>query len=350
MTMNIERLHDEGVRILREEHEKQEVEKLGILRAGNSGIILPEGGVAAGKCPRQTYLRYKGVEFDPVSPDRELMFAAGVSNEDIWAEILSKSFAGKILREEEIGISWDVDADGLRTKVTGRPDIVLADETGKPIRGIELKLVSSVWTARDILNNEPKMMHLIQAAHYMWRLEVPFELWYTSRADFPIIGWMITKKLFPSYGEAGSEFMEWTYYEIDRGSKRKVDEVEWSRIPDSHRVAEAKKLLPFKRGFELQWGAEGQIQFRRVNSQDKWFDTVITAERITQYYQSILSMEAKNTLGPIPKNVGPDGRSTSWKFCDYCPLKHVCISEFAETVSTQRWLRDVQLYLNASRR
>jgi len=37
---------------------------------------------------------------------------------------------------------------------------------------------------------EPKLVHLMQAGHYAWELGIPFQLWYTNRAEFAVgSGW-----------------------------------------------------------------------------------------------------------------------------------------------------------------
>ena len=207
----IKELYLAGLRARIKEHDDREKAKTGTLRGGNSGIIT-EGGIAAGACGRLTYLRAKGINPNPIEEERELMFAAGRSNEDSWLDALKRSYDGPILCEEEIPTHW-ITTEG--TPVTGRPDIVLGKDDGvatedtkysyspdeewndgparafAPHLGIELKLVSSLWTARTVLiEDTPKIEHLIQSAHYSWQLDCPFELWYTSRADYHIgSGW-----------------------------------------------------------------------------------------------------------------------------------------------------------------
>jgi hypothetical protein len=132
------------------------------------------------------------------------MFAGGKSNEDIWYSLLRPSFPN-IKREEEIPVSW-VNDYGIT--ITGRPDMVICDDAGKPVHGLELKMVASVWTSRDVrFQGAPKLDHLCQAAHYMMLLEIPFSLCYAQYVEFPVVGWM--QRNFPKIGTAGSEACEY---------------------------------------------------------------------------------------------------------------------------------------------
>ena len=300
MDIRIKELFDEGVRLSVQEHAEQEAKKVGILRAGNTGIAAVDEGSGkleiAGKCHRQTYLRLIGVASEDADYSRELMFDSGRSNEDLWVAVLQRSYKGIILREEEIPIQWTTKS-GI--PVSGRPDIVLCDNDKKPLRGLELKLVSSMWTARDILMGRPKGLHVMQAGHYMWKLGVPFELWYTSRVDWSVLGW--AQKHYPRYGEPGSEHCEYD----DNGLIRKV--------------------IPFTQGFHLRFGEKGLIEYTPVGQEDEpWKETIVSAERIEAYYEYVAQIGQTKNLGPRPQNLSSTGEKQNWKFCDYCPLKPTC--------------------------
>lgn len=296
----VEELFDAGVKLSVEEHAIQEKKKVGILRAGNTGIsaINAKGEVeVAGKCHRQTMLRLLGIAAEDADYSRELMFDSGRGNEDLWYSVLSRSYKdGVILREEEVPIQWMTENG---TPVSGRPDLVLCDHDKKPVLGLELKLICSFWTARAILQGEPKTMHLMQAAHYSWKLGVPFELWYTSRVDWPVMGW--AAKHLPKQGEPGSEHIE-------------VDD-----------KGEPRKIVPFKLGFVLTTDEEGFIHYSVVGREsEQATKSIVSIQRIQDYYEFVSGMVEKKTLGPRPQNLGPTGEKVSWSFCSYCPLKSTC--------------------------
>jgi hypothetical protein len=269
----VKSLYLKGLRDRIKEHDSREGTKLGTLRGGNSGIIT-DSGVAAGACGRLTYLRMKGVNPNPIEEERELMFAAGRSNEDTWLEALKRSWDGPILCEEDIPTKWETE-NGI--PVTGRPDIVLLNNDNSPRLGIELKLVSSVWTARDILiEDKPKMNHLIQAAHYSWQLDIPFELWYTSRADYHIgSGW--ERNVFKKA--------------INLDHANKYVEVN----DDGH----PKKLTPFIAGFTLSWGDSGRLIYKSVQTNQS-VETIITKASIEKFYNSVAEIEETKQLPPRP--------------------------------------------------
>lgn len=320
-------LLEAGAKALTDKSRAEESTKAGTLRGGSVGLAESSDSKLeiSGTCHRQAALRFMGVDLKGMEEEstRDLMFAAGRTNEDSWLEVLSQAWPGKILREEEVPIRWTT-AKG--TPVTGRPDIVLASQDGTQlVRGLELKLVSSLWTARTVLKGEPKTNHLIQASHYMWKLseqsgyEIPFELWYTSRVDWHVMGW--AQKHFPKSGEHNSEYCDY--------STNKDGQVE------------IKKVLPFTKGFELRFLKNGQLQFKETGgAQKKWIDTIVTRDRIQKYYETVEATVQSKTLGPRPVNLDYAGQKENWKQCDFCPLAKTC-DEY-EDKGFEVWLEQVK--------
>lgn len=313
---------------LQEEHASKEEKKLGVLRAGNSGLF--DDGEFAGQCPRLAFLRAKGIEVDGVHEEQNLMFEGGLGNEDLWMAALRNEWPGVIKQEEEIPVRWTTENGTL---VTGRPDIVLCDEDAVPVRGLELKLVCSVWTARTVLMGSPKLAHLTQAAHYSWQLgkqfnrEIPFELWYTSRVNWPVMqGWMA--KLFPADGDRNSEYLEYKIRK-DRGGNEHV---------------EPFKIMPFRLGFEVRFDPDyvvpepdegsaqdvmsgANIQFRQIGTRD-WTTSLVSRKRIADFYDFVSKMEAEKRLGARPKALKVDGHKENYSPCDYCKaMKPICDEE-----------------------
>lgn len=298
----------DGIKNLQQEHVEGETKKRGILRAGSTGLLLQDGSIA-GKCARQTYLRLEGVEAGEDDASREFMFAAGRTNEDSWVDLFLRAGLSKesIRREEEVPISWQTKSG---RQVSGRPDIVIgtprADASWAPVKGIELKLVSSLWTARDVaIKQEPKAMHLMQAAHYSWKLgNLPFELWYTSRADFAVNGW--AQKHFPKQGEPGSQYCQYN----EKG--------------------EVLKTIPFIVGYELDWN-KGTLEYRCLTTPNsKWVPTIVTKQSIEDYFELVDAMTKSDSLPPRPINLSATGEKGGYSICSYCPLQQVCDKKEAQ--------------------
>lgn len=318
-------LVQDGLRKLKTDHSALEKTKLGILRAGNTGIVLEEGGeqIVVGKCARQTYLRLIGIDAGEDDPSREFMFAAGRTNEDSWTDLFLKAGipAAQIKREEEIPISWKTKSG--RT-VSGRPDIVLLDEKGKPERVIELKLVSSLWTGRDVAIGRkptkdnpagqaaaPKAMHLMQAAHYSWQLDAPAEIWYTCRADFHLpFG-----NFWPALGEAGSEYFE-------------------------YKDSKPLKMKPFIVGFETEWRG-GDMYYRSIGAgtPGHWVKSIVTKQGIADYFELVDSVALHQFMPPRPVNLTATGSAASYSICQYCPLEQVC--DKRENGGLDKWVEEV---------
>jgi len=307
----------DGIQNIQEEHAKSEVTKRGILRAGSTGLLLGDGSVV-GKCARQTYLRLEGIEAGEDDASREFMFAAGRTNEDSWVDLFRRAgiSSEQIRREEEIPIQWQTRSG---RQVSGRPDIVLGEPrlgAFVPIKGIELKLVSSLWTARDVaIKQEPKAMHLMQAAHYSWKLgDLPFELWYTSRADFAINGW--AQKNFPKQNEPGSQYCQYN----EKG--------------------EVLKTVPFIVGYELDWN-KGTLEYRCLTTPgSKWTPTIVTKRGIEEYFELVDGMVNSDKLPPRPLNVSASGEKGNYSICSYCPLQQVC--DKMESKGKAAWVQAVQ--------
>ena len=297
MKLNLTELFWAGMSDDRDKHAAGEAAKLGNLRAGDSGAMT-KGGDVVGGCHRRSYLRsLGGVEVDPPSVDRLIMFELGKANEVIWVDKIKRSWPGIIKQEEEIPIKWTT-ANG--TNVTGRPDMVLCHADGKPVLGIEHKAICSLCTAREVsFELTPQMKHLLQAAHYSWKLGIPYRLVYTQYTDFTMPEW--SKKFFPP----GHPLVE-------------VNEKN-----------EPKKVLPHTTIYEISFDDNGTIQYRLERAEDSKPDTaftktVLTVSDIERYYEFISAMGERKALGPRPSPWKPSGKNKGYTDCDYCPLANVC--------------------------
>lgn len=311
--------------------------KSGVLRAGNAGIVAMEESVGA--CHRKTYLRYKGIEINDIEDSKELMFAGGRANEDLWTLILEAAAEPGLVirREEEVPVRWSFpisDEPGAEEiTVTGRPDIVLFkegfDANGSPVLepviGLELKQVSSLWSARNVgIKFKPGTSHLIQAAHYSWQLGVPFQLWYTSRSNHAAVHDLgFAKVPYPTKETAEPQHKERLLF---------------------NKNGFLKDILPFYQGFELGWTDKGQLKYRAIKMNDEgqageWVFTLITINGIKEFYRKVARTEIDG-LGGRPLAIEANGDKASYSACDYCPLKSVCDSK--ENEGLQEWVKSVQ--------
>jgi hypothetical protein len=288
---NLHGLLTKGQAELNRQHAELEVTKQGTLRGGSCGLVL-EDGTICGKCQRMSLLRSLGVDYPPTD-DKQLMFSAGVNNEDIVAELLANSgWAGKILRESECPVTMLLEGGGV---VTGRPDIVLCDADSAPVLGLELKLASSAGTVMDVfVALAPKLDHLIQLGFYSANLATPFDLLYANRFECPVTIW--DQKKIPA--EHGAVMFD------KRGKPNK-----------------------FKCGYSVyETKYENEELYYRHSTQEDWTKSIVTVGGLRRYYQQIVRMQAEQKLTGRPVNLSATGEAGHWDKCDarYCPLSGVC--------------------------
>lgn len=291
--MNLTKMWEAGLLDDKSKHQETEQQKLGNLRAGDSGAMSRQGDVMGG-CHRRAYVRTQlGIEVDPPSRDRLIMFELGKANETIWVDKLKRVWPGTIKQEEETPIEWKT-SNGK--KVTGRPDIVLCDKDGKPMLGIEHKAACSLWTAREVsFELSPKTKHMLQAAHYAWQLKVPYRLVYTQYVDYAMPDF--ARKFFPTDDPRVS-------------------------LNDKGQV---KAILPHETIYEIEIGKKGEVFYRLESGYDiPWSAATFSTEDIERFYEFVSMMEEKKTLGPRPISVKPSGEKMAYKDCQYCPLQEIC--------------------------
>lgn len=289
----------------------EEKEKLNVLRGGNTGVALGDGNYA-GECPRKAYMRWKGL-FLSAEDNRGIMFEGGLANETILIEKLTRQLpAGfKILTQSECGTSWEI--NGI--KVTGSPDIVIADKDNVPHVGIECKQICSLWTGIDVLlKNKVSLKHLAQSAHYMLELGLPeYKLIYVSYVDYQLPYMKALDAYVPAKDAALSEHFEY-------GTNGK-----------------AKKMLPFRKVYELGFNDAGFLQYREEGSKSFWTTTVIHRQGIYDFFAHVTTLDSN--LGPRPLTLTAEGEFATYNICDYCKeIKPVC--DKYETVPS-RWLSEV---------
>lgn len=299
----------------------KEKEKIGKLRGGNTGMMSKDGRII-GTCAALTYLRMNGINGLTVTPEKELMFAGGRLNEDHWLSVLQEGYPEGIIKcEEDIPTCWETD-QGI--KVTGRPDIVLCDKQENLLCGIELKQVMSANTAYTILiKKEPMLKHLMQAAHYMWQLDCPFELWYTNRNSLDMPGWMEFRP-FPKPSLDSSTPINYRYYRYGETNartgkpiKHKITKEEYYNKDTKKQFAQASKITPFVQGFELKL-VNGQLFFKdAMIESDKWIETIVNIDDIKRFYNYIGELEQIKKVPSEVLNLNAFGKPYGWKYSDY---------------------------------
>ena len=244
---------------LEAESEKQEADKLGFFRGGNSGCML-EDGTILGSDPRVAVLRSLGIQKETTMDDA-LLFQAGHSNEDNLAQWMKES-GMEYLQEEECPVKWEVTSGGIQYPVTGRPDFKVQQD-GKDAYGIELKGIFSVGTAMEVghfLGNTPKIDNVCQAAHYSYKNnKLPWLLVYVNRSWHNVF-----------YFGAGK-------FPFDHRALKRDD-----------KTGKPITLSPFMTIFDLDW--EGDTL--TVNGKP----TIITASGIDTYYQYLADCVTSQTI------------------------------------------------------
>lgn len=318
----------------RQKKRESEQDKIGTLRAGNSGIMSEQGEIA-GACHRLAHLRSLGIEVEEPDDSKMIMFQMGTASEDvIYKDLLHTKVPGEIiLREEEIPVLWQT-KNG--TKVTGRPDIVVGrqdsqgtrtfvrgDDTLKftPLFVVEAKSVASVWTSKELLGlQQPKLANLVQAGHYSWQLDVPGRLLYKQYSIQEI----------PSFVSNS--------FRLRKGYTPLWPLPEHS---DGHMINHEKgRVKPFEIVYELEWTKGGFLSYRREDSNEGPVVTMVQKAGIERFYEFVSTMEERKDLGPRPLTLDALGKEKEVSNCQYCPLQEVC--DKYESKGYTRWLKEVK--------
>ena len=166
-----------GFEILRDKREEKDKKSIGTLRGG-SLVALTEDGKFIGD-PRTALIRYLGLQ-ERVTYDQNLLFQAGLANEDLIHEYLD-ALGTEYKCEEQIPVK--ITTPKGRT-VTGRPDAMLFTD-GEPDVLLEYK---GIFGATSAIKNffggkrTPKDINILQCAFYAKYHGVDGLLIYTNRS------------------------------------------------------------------------------------------------------------------------------------------------------------------------
>jgi len=307
--IDVLKLLHEGTKAKVTKEDLDDNKKAGSLRGGSGGWMSEDFKYVTGTCPRRAWARFKGYTLED-NTDKSPMFEAGKLSEDGVCGVLDYAWPN-YKRESDVPTCWYTLCN---VAVTGRPDIVLCDkdDPNKLTHGLELKLVSSLWTALEVLQT-PKTEHLIQAAHYSKQLNVPYTIVYVNRTNWSLLSDFALKKA-PKEGEPGSELLEYKEYKKKIKDGKKTKEITY-RAP--------KNMKCFYRTFPMRWDEHGQVE---VNNGQEWLTTFITWDGIERYYNYIATIDERGHCGPCPTPVSLTGDSKSYKLCskEYCNLYEHC--------------------------
>lgn len=265
------------------------------LRGGSAGAVI--NGKSFGACQRISLLRGQGVDL-PIVPAVATFnqFAGGYANEDIvYKQLVDGGVPeDRIRREDEMPVRW-TSSNG--TAVTGRPDIVVLDDSGRPETLFELKSVVSLWTAKSVhYELKPKSDNLIQAAHYAMHLDTPeILLVYSNRSQFHL-----------------STAPRWLQNKFPPGTY----DVEFKDNGDP------MKIMAFDRVYRLKWNDEGCLTYW-TEGLDVPVVTHLTKDSVTAYYESVAQHLHGEEMPPRPGKLAVDGSKT-YLPCQYCALSDTC--------------------------
>lgn len=278
----------------------------GIVRGGSAGALID--GQVFGNCHRKSWLRYNGIE-TPLETTIELMTNQGEKNEDIWLEELRDGLPEhlEVRDQDSVECVWSFPWKVGRKYAKGSGSVDLSiweKETNTPVRGLELKNLSSVSTVKSVhYELQPKTDHLIQAANYSLRMgdqylggkPLPYQLVYSNRSIWHIFA--MSEKVKAAV--------------LDKGW-----DVEW-------RWGKPMSVKPFHRVYNLDWDVDGTLRYWTPGL-ESWVSTKITRESIDNYYEVVSSkIDAQNNLGPRPSANHVDG-SKSYSPCNYCDFSEIC--------------------------
>ena len=251
---------------LNDEGREAEAKKKGIWRGGTSGCITAKGQVL-GADPRQAVLRYLGIQM-PTDYDTQLMFDAGLTNEDSFVNLLSKSGV-PFKTEEDIPMVREL-SNG--DKVTGRPDVVILSPDGEPTLGIELKLICSENSAmtKALFGRETvDTKHLIQACNYAGYFGIPWSLVYTSRMLYSV----------PYYAKKDARAVEKFFTHAEHRAVR-----------NDPKTGLPYMIRPFQSLYDITLGPDGDTFY--LNGEP----TIITKSGIDRYYEYCAECIAKKEV------------------------------------------------------
>lgn len=283
----------------------------GQLRGGSVGAII--NNEIYGVCHRLAYLRFHGIE-KPLPEEIELMTNQGEGNELLWERDLQLGLPEHLyaLNQEQFECTWEING----VSGSGSPDIIIMDRrTELPVRGLELKNISSASTMKSAhYEMKPKTDHLIQAANYSIRMgdrylkgkPLPYQLVYSSRS----------------------------LHQVFAMAKNAQKAVLDNPVDVEFRYGKAMTVKPFHRIYNLHWNVDGTLRYWTPGMKS-WQNTELTRESIDKYYEVVGQLiDKKNELGPRPVAKHLDGKS-SYSACNYCDFADVCNSK--ERMSTQEF-------------
>lgn len=353
--LDINKIFSQGREAKAKAHSSRDEAKLGNLRGGMAGMLVsePDKDVVYGGCHRKALLRMKGLDVPPVEYEYE-MFDEGYSNEDVLNSLLQSGYDGPIIFEDDYPIEWNLESGRL---ITGRADAIIGKVLSKKekaevekayksvdaalkkapiiagivkekehyiksliakelgyfvaVHGLEYKKKLSWNGVRNAhFNHTPDTKHLIQSAHYSFKLgekaglpcPLPYSLIYRWG-----VKWNLDSELRIDTVEKAST--------TDLVETRVFGREDWRGRPGA--------VVPGRRIFNLTW--KNDKLYYKTEGMKQARETNITMQAITDFYTAVDEMEKHKNLGPRPSSKHPGvGVRATFSDCGFCKLKTEC--------------------------
>jgi hypothetical protein len=294
MTINFEQVFSNAERKRNKLHKEGDIRSY-VYRGGNAGCLLPSGGII-GKCPRRLLIQWLGIDEEEKDLTGNMMIKIGYANEDIVMKDLTDE---GVIFEAEPKLSMDVDG----VKLGARPDLVIKDETGKIVQGLELKCIASHYVANSVgFGDTPKGENLCQSAVSQHLLGgIPYQLIYFNYSIHDAM----------------------SYIKKARGNQ-------WNLI-----------VKPFRHYYTIGFDANGFLMYSNVQT-GVTVTTAITLNGILSYYKYINALAKTKTLPILFKNTKSksNGERVTSNPCKDCSLRDIC----NETMSGDSYDEFLTLY------
>lgn len=281
--INIEEILQAAEYFEEKEHQKYEESKIGVLRVGSCGAVLPNGDII-GTCPRSAMLRCLGVS-ESKDTKSHICTKAGTLFEQEVARLL-KVAGQEIKQEDEIGVQFKTKLGRL---VTGRPDVVIMNDENPQVV-IDVKGVLSHSTAsKTTYGDAPKKLdQLIQITLYSKLLGIPGILLFWNGSYYQ-----------PSY-------------------------------PDKKKYGIQGNIEPYRKYFKVFLDSDEHVCYYDIDGGREPYKTIIRFPYISEYYNLVDQCIVAGILPPKVTSVDEFGNKV-YSICTFCKFKEACKEKLGYT-------------------
>jgi hypothetical protein len=105
-------------------------------------------------------------------------------------------------------------------------------------------------------------------------------------------------------------------------SKKRLSELDIRMGFEGRLVKDPLKIHPFMAGYILTWEPDGHLYYESVQTGNK-VKTLITVQRIVDYYELITRIEKEGILPPLPTGIKGDGKLLNYSLENYSPIAYL---------------------------